>query len=124
MKKSNQKLYEKRADGYSALRVYHRKARGKKSPRLLIKCGDCNNKFEIYYGLDGEDLEIAGVFGSVENWREILLPLLKKPRKTKYGASTKELDCFVRATDQQIARERKSGKIKVFSGDLEADLAD
>ena len=124
MKKTNQKLLRRRPDGYSALRVYHRRGYGKKSPRLLIKCGDCDNKFKIYYDRDGEDLEIAGVFGSVENWREILLPLLKKPRKTKYGASTKELDCFVRATDQQIARERKSGKIKVFSGDLEADLAD
>jgi hypothetical protein len=78
MKKTNRKLYQKRADGYSALCVYNRKARGKKSPRLLIKCGDCDNKFEIYYDSDGEDLEIAGVLASVENWREILLPLLKK----------------------------------------------
>ena len=78
MKKTNRKLCQKRADGYSALRVYNRKARGKKSPRLLIKCGDCDNKFEIYYGPDGEDLEIAGVLGSLGNWREILLPLLKK----------------------------------------------
>ncbi len=123
MKKTNHKLCQKRADGYSALRVYHRKARGKKSPRLLIKCGDCDKKFEIHYGPDGEDLEIASVFGSVGNWREILLPLLKKPRKTKYGATSKELDRFVRAANRQIARERKSGRIKVFSSDLEADLA-
>jgi len=68
-------------------------------------------------------LEIAGVLGSVGNWHEILLPLLKKPLKTKYGATAKELDRFVRATDQQIARERKSGKIKIYSGDPEADLA-
>ena len=124
MKKTNQKLLRRRPDGYSALRVYHRRGHGKKSPRVLIKCGDCDNKFEIYYDWDGEDLEIAGVLGSTQNWREILLPLLKKSRKTNYGASTKELDRFVRATDRQIARERKSGKIKVFSGDLEADLAD
>jgi hypothetical protein len=76
MKKTNRKLYEKRADGYAALRVYHRRGRGKKSARMLIKCGDCDNKFEIYYGPDGEDLEIAGVLGSIGNWREILLPLL------------------------------------------------
>jgi hypothetical protein len=38
----------------------------------------CHNKLEIYYDVDGEDLEIAGVFASVENWREILLPLLEK----------------------------------------------
>ena len=122
MKKTNRKLYQKRADGYSALRVYHRKAQGKKSARLLIKCGDCENKFEIYYNPGGEDLEIAGVLGSVENWREILLPLLKRPRKANYGATTKKLDRFVRATDRQIARERKAGKIN--SGNLEADLVD
>lgn len=59
-------------------RVYRRKARGRKSARLLIKCGDCNQKFEIHYGPEGDDLEIAGVLASIENWREILLPLLKK----------------------------------------------
>jgi hypothetical protein len=123
MKKTNQKLLWRRSDGYSALRVYHRRSYGKKSPRLLIKCGDCDNKFKIYYDPDREDLEIAGVLGSVGNWREILLPLLKKPRKAKHGATTKELDCFVRATDRRIARERKAGKIKVYSGDLEGDLA-
>lgn len=74
---NNRKLCQKRADGYAALRVYNRRARGKKSARILIKCGDCENKFEIYYGPDGDDLEIAGVLASVENWRDILLPLLK-----------------------------------------------
>ena len=53
--------------------------RGKKSARLLIKCGDCDQKFEIHYGPEGEDLEIAGVLASLKNWRRILLPLLKKP---------------------------------------------
>ena len=31
-------------------------------------------KLEIHYGEDG--LEIGGVHGSIEDWREILLPLL------------------------------------------------
>src|SRR5712691_5856863 len=83
MKKTNRKLVQRRADGYSALRVYRREGRGKKSPRLLIKCGDCDEKFEIYYDPKGWDLEIAGVFGSVANWREVLLPLLKKPARRK-----------------------------------------
>jgi len=48
---------------------------------LLIKCGDCPNKFEIYYGPDADDLEIAGVLASIENWRKILLPLLKRTRR-------------------------------------------
>lgn len=69
---------QKRPDGYPVPRVYRRKARGKKSARLLIKCGDCDQKFEIYCRPEGEDLEIAGVLASVDNWRRILLPLLKK----------------------------------------------
>jgi len=89
MKRANQKHSRKRADGYPVPQVYHRKARGKQSARLLIKCGDCEEKFEIYYGPDGEDLEIAGVLASVENWREILLPLLKPLRKTITGLPLK-----------------------------------
>lgn len=69
-------------------RLYRRKARGKKSARLLIRCGDCNNQFEIHYGPDGQDLEIAGVLASIRNWRKILLPLLSKssagPSETEY----------------------------------------
>jgi hypothetical protein len=42
---------------------------------------------EIYY--DPEDLEINGVYGSMENWREILLPLLGMKGKGKvYVAET------------------------------------
>jgi hypothetical protein len=81
MKRVKQKRARKLGDGYPVPRVYRRKARGKKSARLLIKCGDCDEKFEIYYGPDSEDLEIAGVLASVENWRKILLPLLKKPAR-------------------------------------------
>ena len=84
----NRKLLQKRADGYSALRVYHRKGVGKRSPRLLIKCGDCDNALEIYHDpKHAEDIEIGGVLGSVENWREILLPILSytKARAKKTG---------------------------------------
>jgi hypothetical protein len=79
MARAKKKRLRQREDGYPVPRVFQRKARGKNSARLLIKCGDCPNKFEIYYGPQGEDLEIAGVLASVENWRRILLPLLKKP---------------------------------------------
>jgi hypothetical protein len=81
MEKSKQQLRQNGSDGYPMPRVYYRKPSGKKSARLLIKCGDCQEKFEIYYDPDGEDLEIAGVLASVENWRKILLPLLKRPRR-------------------------------------------
>ena len=49
--------------------------------RYLIKCGCCDQKFEIYYG--GHTLEIGGVMGSIKDWREILLPLLAIRTKDK-----------------------------------------
>lgn len=41
----------------------------------------------------------------------------------EYGVTEKELDRFVRRMDKQIARERKAGSVKRYSGDLEADIA-
>ena len=58
------------------LRVFHRSGRGKKSPRFLIKCGCCDSSIEIYY--DEHGLEINGVNASVEEWRKVLVSLLKK----------------------------------------------
>ena len=74
IRRSN-KMLQKRPEGSWQLRVYHRRKVGKRDPRYLIKCGCCDEKVEIYYG-DGT-LEINGVMGSVEDWREILLPLLE-----------------------------------------------
>lgn len=82
MKKAKQKLSRTHGD-YPVPQVYRRKGRGKQSARLLIKCGDCDQNFKIYYGPEGEDLEIAGVLASVENWREILLPLLQNRSRRK-----------------------------------------
>ncbi len=42
----------------------------------------------------------------------------------EYGVTEKELDRFVKRMDKQIARERKAGTMKRYSGDLEADLED
>jgi hypothetical protein len=68
-----------RPEGVCAIRVSHRAARKRGTgwivPRYLLRCGDCDNQLEIYY--DEESLEINGVHGSLENWREILLPLLR-----------------------------------------------
>ena len=72
-KRSN-RFYDTSRFEYAQIRVYHKAARGKHSPRYLLKCGDCDQKLEIHYGEDG--LEIGGVHGSIEDWREILLPLL------------------------------------------------
>lgn len=75
-KPPNRKLAQSRSDGSWDLRIFHRAARDKKSPRYLVKCGCCDQSVEIYY--DEGALEINGVNGSIENWREILLPLLTK----------------------------------------------
>lgn len=80
MNKKPQKKFQIRKDGMARLRVWHREGykRGDQivDPRYRVKCGHCDEKIEIFYGHGL--LEIGGVAGSVENWREILLPLLQK----------------------------------------------
>ena len=73
------KFYDTKRFGQPQIRIYHRKGTSKKTPRYLLKCGCCDEKLEIYYADDG--LEINGVNGSLDDWREILLPLLKKDEK-------------------------------------------
>lgn len=79
--KHNTKLgiYEK--DGAPKLRIWHRKRKGLNSARYLIKCGDCDQKLEIYYSGDGNLLEIGGINASRKEWRKILLQLLKDKKK-------------------------------------------
>ncbi len=71
----NRKLARTRPDGYFESRSFHRGAKGKRDPQFLLKCGCCDRKLEVYYGEDS--LEINGVMGSIENWRELLMPLLE-----------------------------------------------
>lgn len=73
LKRTN-RIYDTSRFGQPRIRVYHKKGAGKKMPRYLLKCGCCDEKVEIYYDEDG--LEINGVNGAIEDWREILLPLL------------------------------------------------
>jgi hypothetical protein len=70
----NKKMCQSRKDGSLELRIFEKKGSGKKCPRLLVKCGCCDEKVEIYY--DKNFIEINGVNGSVASWREVLLPLL------------------------------------------------
>jgi len=42
----------------------------------------------------------------------------------EYGVTARELDRFVKRMERQIARDRKAGTMKVYTGDLEADIAD
>lgn len=84
--KRKNRLYDTTRFEYPQIRVYHKAASGKRAPRYLLKCGDCEETVEVHYGEDG--LEIGGVHGSIEDWREILLPLLlieeKKGRLVKH----------------------------------------
>jgi hypothetical protein len=75
------RFYDTSRFGQPQIRVYHRRRKGKKSPRYLLKCGCCEQKLEIYYAEDG--LEIGGVNGAIEDWRELLLPLLVIKREGK-----------------------------------------
>jgi hypothetical protein len=68
------KVYDTSKYGQPQIRVYHKKGVRKKSPRYLFKCGCCEQKLEIYYSEDG--LEINGVNGAIQDWRDLLLPLL------------------------------------------------
>ena len=73
LKRTN-RMYDCGRFGLPQIRIHHRQAVGKKTPRYLLKCGCCEEKLEICYDVDG--LEIGGVHGSIKDWREILLPLL------------------------------------------------
>ena len=42
----------------------------------------------------------------------------------EYGVTEEELDRFVKRVDKEIARERKAGTIKRYTGNLEDDIAD
>jgi hypothetical protein len=68
------RFYDTQRFGQPQIRIYHKKGKGKRMPRYLLKCGCCEEKLEIYYSDEG--FEIGGVNGAIEDWREILLPLL------------------------------------------------
>jgi hypothetical protein len=79
----NRRMVVPDGEGFWIPRVYQRKARGRESARLLIKCGDCDRSVEIWYDDEGATLEIGGVHASVWQWRELLFPLLKPKRRRK-----------------------------------------
>lgn len=72
--KRHNRFYDTRRFGLPEIRVYHRKAKGKRSPSYLLKCGCCDQRIEVFY--DDSGLEIGGVHGAIADWGEILLPLL------------------------------------------------
>lgn len=70
----NRKMLQPHPGGEYALRVYDRAPHRYLAARRLVKCGCCDQSVEIYHC--EESLEINGVNGSIQNWRELLLPLL------------------------------------------------
>lgn len=69
------------------IRVYHKKGKGKRTPRFLVKCAcGCDNKIEIHYDKDG--LEIGGVNGSVDDWEEFFFPLINLINRLKRGGKS------------------------------------
>ncbi len=73
LKRSN-RIYSTSRFGQPQIWIRHRKARGRRSPCYGLRCGCCGERLEIHYSGDG--LEIGGVNGAMDDWREILLPLL------------------------------------------------
>ncbi|MEK7079675.1 MAG: hypothetical protein AAB901_00105 [Patescibacteria group bacterium] len=83
------KIEDRGHGGLMPLRVTEGKGRAKKGgvriPRLLIRCGFgcCDSRLEINYDddptrdLHTDTLEINGVFGTIDQWRQLLLPLLQ-----------------------------------------------
>lgn len=42
--------------------------------------------------------------------------------KREYGVTDAELEAFAKRSDQEIAKDRKAGRIRRFSGNLDASL--
>ncbi len=73
------RFYDTSRFGQPEIRLRHRPAKGKKCPSYVLQCGCCGQRLESHYAEDG--LEIGGINGALEDWREILLPLLLIERK-------------------------------------------
>jgi hypothetical protein len=65
--------------GQPEIRVQHREGSGKRTPHYILRCGCCSESLQIHYANDG--LEIVGFNGALQDWREILLPLLLIERR-------------------------------------------
>ena len=77
----SKRIYDTARFGQPEIRIRHRPATGKKCPHYVLRCGCCAENLRIDYADDG--LEIGGVNGAIEDWREILLPLLLVERRGK-----------------------------------------
>ena len=79
MKKLNNKrmnVYDDRSSIHAPVpRIYRRKKHGRKAYRILVKCGDCDRKIDIYPDCEGPSqlglIEIGGVLAHKDHWIQI-----------------------------------------------------
>lgn len=76
MRRFNRRMVVPDGFGGWKLRIFHRRAKNKKSARFLVKCGCCDSSVEIYY--DEYGLEVNGVNATYEEWQNFLLPILER----------------------------------------------
>jgi hypothetical protein len=101
------RIYDTTRFGQPEIRIRHRPGTGKKSPQYVLRCGCCSENLRIFYAEDG--LEIGGVNGAIEDWREILLPLLliEKRGSRFVDVSRKPTGRSANKTVQATAGERR-----------------
>jgi hypothetical protein len=101
------RIYDTTRFGQPEIRIRHRPGTGKKSPQYVLRCGCCSENLRIFYAEDG--LEIGGVNGAIEDWREILLPLLSiEKRGSRFvDVSRKPTGRSASKTVQATAGERR-----------------
>ena len=61
-------------DWLSIPRCYWSKRKKRQSAKVLVECGDCDNKVEIYYDEERHELgfiEINGVIATKKWWKEL-----------------------------------------------------
>ena len=106
--KRRNRFYDTSRFGQPEIRVHHKKGRGKKSPRYLLQCGCCEQRLQVYYADDG--LEIGGVNGTIDDWREILLPLLLVGQHGNGFVDAKMEEKSAKNASQRIGHPRRVRK--------------
>ena len=101
------RIYDTTRFGQPEIRIRHRPGTGKKCPHYVLRCGCCAESLRIYYAEDG--LEIGGVNGAIQDWREILLPLLliEKRGSRFVDVSRKQTSQSANKTEQATVGQRR-----------------
>ncbi|MBI4624091.1 MAG: hypothetical protein HY736_12860 [Verrucomicrobia bacterium] len=72
----------------------------------------------------GEDIGIACGTKEIALRLTVALPPDDGYAKREYGVTDAELDKFVRRMDAELEHDRKAGRMRRFTGDLDAALRD